>query len=146
MARYSQKDRFFRVEAPALGEDVLLLESFSGEEHVSEPFEFTLRMLSEEDEIDPTQVLREPLLLTIRLPDGSERVIHGLCNRFAQHGKDEDLTTYEAVIVPWLWFLSLNQDCRIFQDIIDKVPADAARFFQIVCKALKFTSRAIKAV
>jgi len=74
-------------------------------------------MLSEEDGIGPTKVLREPLILTIRLPDGSDRVIHGLCNRFAQHGKDEDLTTYEAEIVPWLWFLSLNQDCRIFQQM-----------------------------
>ena len=62
-----------------------------------------------------TAVLREPLILTVVLPDGSERKIHGICNRFAQHGKDEDLTSYEAEMVPWLWFLSLNQDCKIFQ-------------------------------
>ena len=59
---------------------------------------------------------REPLILSMRLPDGSDRQIHGICNRFAQHGKDEDLTSYEAEIVPWLWFLSLNQDCKIFQE------------------------------
>ena len=126
MPTYSQTDRFFRVEAPALGEDVLLLESFSGEEHVSEPFEFMLQMLSETPDIDPTSVLREPLILTMVLPDGSERKIHGICNRFAQHGRDEDLTSYEAEIVPWLWFLSLNRDCKIFQqktvvEIIEEV-------------------------
>ncbi|TFH66118.1 MAG: type VI secretion system tip protein VgrG, partial [Gemmatimonadales bacterium] len=115
MPRYSQKDRFFRVDVPSIGEDVLLLEGFSGEEHVSEPFEFTLQLLSEETGIDPLKVLREPIVLTVRLPDGSDRQIHGICNRFAQHGRDEELTTYEAEIVPWLWFLSLNKDCKIFQ-------------------------------
>jgi type VI secretion system secreted protein VgrG len=116
MPRYSQTDRAFRVEVPSLGDDVLLLEGFTGEEHVSEPFEFTLQCLSEETGIDPKKVLREPMILSIRLPDGSDREIHGLCNRFAQQGKDEDLTSYEAEIVPWLWFLSLNQDCKIFQE------------------------------
>ncbi len=115
MARYTQKDRYFRVDVPSLGEDILLLEGFTGEEHVSEPFEFTLQMLSEEVAIDPKKVLREPLTLTLRLPDGSDRQIHGFCRRFAQHGRDEDLTSYEAVIVPWIWFLSLNRDLKIFQ-------------------------------
>jgi len=126
MPRYSQTDRVIRVEVPSLGDDVLLLEGFSGEEHVSEPFEFTIQLLSEETGIDPKAVLREPMILTIRLPDGSDRKIHGLCNRFSQGGRDEDLTSYEAEIVPWLWFLSLNQDCKIFQqktviEIIEEV-------------------------
>lgn len=116
MPRYSQKDRYFRVDVPSLGEDVLLLEGFTGEEQVSDPFEFTLQMLSEDVALDPKKVLREPLILTLRLPDGSDRMIHGYCRRFAQHGRDEDLTRYEAVIVPWIWFLSLNQDCKIFQE------------------------------
>jgi type VI secretion system secreted protein VgrG len=126
MPRYSQTDRVVRVEVPSLGDDVLLLEGFSGEEHVSEPFEFTLQLLSEETSIDPKKVLREPMILTIRLPDGSDRKIHGLCYRFGQGGRDEELTSYEAEIVPWLWFLSLNQDCKIFQqktvlEIIEEV-------------------------
>ena len=72
MPRYSQTDRAFRVDVPSLGEDVLLLEGFTGEEHVSEPFEFTLQFLSEETDIDPKKVLREPMILSIRLPDGSD--------------------------------------------------------------------------
>ena len=116
MGKYSQEDRPFRVSVPSLGEDVLLLEGFSGQEHVSEPFGFNLQMVSEDDSIDPTKVLREPFVLWVRLPDNSDRQIHGICARFTQHGKDEDLTSYEAEIVPWLWFLSLNQDCKIFQE------------------------------
>jgi len=117
MPRYSQQDRMFRVDVPNLGTDVLLLDAFSGEEHVSEPFQFSLRLLSEDTQVDPGAILREPMVLTMLLPDGSERTIHGHCRRFAQHGRDEDLTTYRAEIVPWLWFLTLTQDCRIFQQM-----------------------------
>jgi len=117
MPRYSQQNRIFRVDVPNLETDTLLLESFSGEEHVSSPFQFSLRLLSEDPAVDPNALLREPLILTIQLPDGSERKIHGHCRRFAQYGRDEDLTTYRSEIVPWLWFLTLNQDCRIFQQM-----------------------------
>lgn len=117
MPRYSQQDRMFSVDVPSLGPDVLLLDAFSGEEHVSEPFQFSLRLLSEDAQVDPGAILREPMVLTMQLPDGSERKIHGHCRRFAQHGRDEDLTTYRAEIVPWLWFLTLTQDCRIFQQM-----------------------------
>lgn len=116
MPPYSQADRFFRVAVPSLGEDILLLEGFTGEEHVSEPFDFKLKMLSEDESVDPQSLLREPLILSIQLPDGSDRQIHGICNRFVQLGKAEELTSYEAQIVPWIWFLSLNHDCKIFQE------------------------------
>lgn len=116
MGRYSQQDRAFRVSVPSLDEDTLLLEGFSGEEHVSDLFDFKLEMVSENDAIAAADVLREPFVLLIRLPDGSDRYIHGICARFAQHGKDEGLTSYQAWIVPWLHLLSLNRDCKIFQE------------------------------
>jgi len=117
MPRFTQTDRMFRVEVPSLGTDTLLLQAFTGEEHVSGPFEFSLQLLSEDAGLDPAKLLREPLILTILLPDGSERPIHGYCRTFTQYGRDEDLTTYRAEIVPWLWFLTLTQDCRIFQEM-----------------------------
>ncbi len=117
MAQYTQKDRVFRVNVPSLGEDVLLLEGFKGEEHVSEPFEFTLQMHSLDDAIEAAKVLREPFIISVRLPDGSDRQIHGLCRRFTQHGRDHDLAYYEAEIVPWIRFMELNQDCKIFQEM-----------------------------
>ncbi len=116
MGKYSQQDRAFRISVPSLDEDTLLLEGFSGEEHVSEPFDFKLEMVSENDSIAAADVLREPFVLLIRLPDGSDRHIHGICVQFGQHGKDEGLTSYEARMVPWLHLLSLNRDCRIFQE------------------------------
>jgi uncharacterized protein involved in type VI secretion and phage assembly len=47
MPNYTHENLDFRVDT-TLGKDVLLLESFSGEEGVSTPFEFVLKCLSEE--------------------------------------------------------------------------------------------------
>jgi type VI secretion system secreted protein VgrG len=114
--RYSQETRAFRVAVGSLAPDALLLDGFSCTSRVSEPFRVSLQLLSENDSVNVADVLRQPVLVAMGLPDGSRRFIHGFCNRFAQRGKDEDLTAYEAEVVPWLWFLSLTQDCRIFQE------------------------------
>jgi len=114
--RYSQETRPFRVAVGSMAQDALLLDGFSFTSRVSEPFRASLQLLSENDSVNVADVLRQPVLLAMDLPDGSRRFIHGFCNRFAQRGKDEDLTAYEAEVVPWIWFLSLTQDCRIFQE------------------------------
>ena len=118
MADYTQANRPMRIDT-ALGEDKLLLEGFSGEESVSAPFSFALELLSTESSIDPQRLLRKPASITIELPDKSERVIHGMVNRFIQLGQLEgsELTSYRAELVPWLWFLSLSADCKIFQEM-----------------------------
>ncbi len=130
MPPFSQADRAFRVDTP-LGTDVLLLEGFSGQEAVSRPFKFTLELLSTDASIDPLALLRAPVSIAIRLREGAERIIHGRVIRFAQGERTEGLTSYEAEIAPWLWFLSLSADCRIFQDqsvpeIIEAVFGDHA--------------------
>ena len=115
MATYTQDHRPLRVATP-LGKDVLLLERLSGEESVSSPFHFTLEMLSENASIDPKALIRKPIGVAIALPGGGERYIHGRVNRFTQLGRRSGLTAYRAEVVPWLWFLSLSNDCRIFQN------------------------------
>ena len=124
MARFSQEGRPFKVDTP-LGADVLLLQRFHGDEGVSIPFHFTLELLSENDAVDPAALLRKPVVLTVSRPDG-ERKIHGLVRRFTQMGQRDDLTMYTAEVVPWLWFLALSQDSKIFQnksvlDIVQEV-------------------------
>ena len=117
MASYTQAGRPLRI-GTELGEDVLLLTGFSGEEAVSAPFRFTVDMLSEDDSIDPNSILRSPITLTIQLVDDEERSLHGLVSRFVQLGQmaEEGLTAYRAEVVPWLWFLSLSSECRIYQN------------------------------
>jgi type VI secretion system secreted protein VgrG len=117
MPKFSQANRPIRVDT-VLGADVLLLERFTGEERVSAPFRFQLGMLSEETSIDAKKVLGTAAYVTLELPEGGERVIHGRISRFAQLGRDETgLTAYQAELVPWLWFLSLSSDCRVYQNL-----------------------------
>lgn len=125
MATYSQDNRPLRVDT-VLGADDLLLTSFSGQEAVSSPFWFTLDLLSEDAQIDPEKMLRSPISITMELADGAERVMHGMVRRFVQMGQRDDLTSYRAEMVPWLWFLSLTMDCKIYQeksvlDIVEEV-------------------------
>jgi type VI secretion system secreted protein VgrG len=115
MPRYSQTNRPLKVQT-SLGPDALLLTGFRGTEAVSRPFSFQLDLMSENTAIDASAVLREGACVTVKLKDDSERNIHGVVNRFVQLGTEGDLAFYRAEIVPWLWFLSLSRDCRIFQN------------------------------
>jgi type VI secretion system secreted protein VgrG len=140
MPEYSQANRPIRVET-ALGEDVLLLEAFSGEERVSAPYAFTLELVSQDAAIEPVKVLRSPAAVMIDLPNGEKRAIHGLISRFVQLGQTggADLTAYRAELVPWLWFLSLSSDCKVFQnmtvlEIVEQVFKDLGYSdFEIKC-------------
>jgi len=116
MAKFSQAKRPIRIDT-VLGEDVLLLEAFVGEEGISSPFHFTLDLLSENASIDGKTLLRSPASVTLDLAGGAKRVLHGLISRFVQLGRSDELTSYRAEFVPWLWFLSLSSDCKIFQNL-----------------------------
>jgi type VI secretion system secreted protein VgrG len=117
MAKYSQANRPMRTVCPSLGADDLLLVGFNGEEAVSSPGGFTLELQSEKPSIAAKDLLRKPMGVELHLADGSTRYVQGLVRRFTVIGQDDDLTRYRAEIVPWLWFLSLSTDCRIFQNM-----------------------------
>ena len=119
----------FRVKSP-LGDDALLLESFEGEERISTPFRFVLRVLAQDPNIDLKALLRQPMVISLKLFDKQERHIHGNIRRIKLlEAGDDGMAAYEVEIVAWFWFLTLFTDCRIFQnktvpDIIEKVFKD----------------------
>lgn len=115
MPRFSQVDRPVRVDT-ALGPDGLLIVGFTGTESVSKPFAFRLELFSEDRALVPDDLLMTPMVVRVARFDGSERIIHGLVRSFAQLGRHEELTSYRAELVPWFWFLTLSQDCRVFQE------------------------------
>ncbi len=125
----TQINRPFRVKTP-LGDDALLLDSFSGVERVSQPFRFVLRLLSPDPNVDMQSLLTQPAVLSLPLDEDTERHIHGNISsmKLLQYGSD-GMAAYEAEVVPWFWFLTLFSDCRIFQkmsvpDIVEKVFKD----------------------
>jgi type VI secretion system secreted protein VgrG len=121
-----------------LGGDVLLLAGFAGEESVSEPFAYTLDLLSEDSTIAAEDLLRTPATITVKVPGGDDRIIHGLVSRFTQLGQTDELTSYRAELVPWLWFLSLSADCKIFQN------KDVLEIVEQVFKDQKYSDFAVR--
>jgi len=102
----------------SLGEDVLLLTGFHGQESISAPYHFGLEVVSSDPHVTPGDVLRKPATVSLELSDGSTRYFHGLIRRFVRAGRDKSgMVMYRAEIVPWLWFLELSTDCRIFQNM-----------------------------
>jgi type VI secretion system secreted protein VgrG len=120
-----------------LGTDELLLQSFHGQEGVSQLFHFDLVMHSENRGIKFDDIVGKKATVKVRLPDGKERLINGLVSSFSQGGSTpleggkspQIFASYHATLVPWLWVLTRSSDCRIFQnetvpDIITKVFKD----------------------
>ncbi len=125
MSSYTQDGRLFKIDTP-LGKDVLLLEGFRGTEGISRIFHFELDLLSENSAIPFSDIIGKNVTVSVKQSDGSYRYINGFISRFAQTAMEETLTAYEAEMVPWLWFLTRNANCRIFQnktvpDIITQV-------------------------
>ena len=113
---WTEKDRFLNLQTP-LGDDKFLLRSFSGYEAISQPFHFHLDMLSEDSSIGFDDMMGKNVGFSVRLADTSKaRYFNGYVSRFEQLPGEERLTRYHAEIVPWLWFLTLSADCRVFQN------------------------------
>jgi type VI secretion system secreted protein VgrG len=109
-----------------LGADVLVVRSLEGDEAVSSLFVYRAVLYSANPALDFTQIVGQPVTLTIALSSGGARYINGIVARFSQAGFDQRYTSYLAEIRPALWLLTMNADCRIFQnmavpDIIGKV-------------------------
>ncbi len=115
MPKPTQSTRHISIETP-LGEDVLMLRSFSGHEEISRIFEFDLDLLSEESEITFEDVMGQNVTISMDLPEGGKRFWNGYISRFVQSvSASAQFAQYRATMVPWLWFLTRTSDCRIFQ-------------------------------
>jgi len=93
-------------------------------EGISSPFALHVSLVSE-DEINFDEVVGKEALLTL-LGEENDRYLHGVLRQFIQNGSKGRFYFYEAEVIPTLWLLSLEQDCRIFQnkkveDIIKQV-------------------------
>ena len=129
MTKLTQTTRHIDIDTP-LGEDVLLLQRFSAHEEMGSMFTFDLDLLSKNHEIKFDEIIGQNVTISMELPGGGKRYWNGFINRFEQVvSTRRKFEQYEATMVPWLWFLTLTSDCRIFQektvpDIIKKVFKD----------------------
>lgn len=114
----------------ALGEDVLLLTSFTGSEEISRLFRYQLELVSDDPGVRPEDIVGTPVGWSSERADGTRRHWHGFVSQLARGDVDHDRRrTYRVEVVPWLWFLTQTSDCKIFQEkkvpeIVDDVLAD----------------------
>ncbi len=111
----TQANRPIAVSTP-LGEDVLLFQSMSGEERLGRLFEYTLELLSDDENIAIPDILGQSVTLRLALPNDETRYFNGYVSRFSQVGQSGRFVLYQATLRPWLWFLTRTSDCRIFQE------------------------------
>lgn len=118
---YTQDERLIAVDTP-LGKDELLLTAFSGREEMSRLFCYTLQMASANVSIEAKDIVGKQVGFRIAQEEGDTyRYFNGFVSRFSAGAADylsveTPLRRYRAEVVPWLWFLTLNANCRIFQD------------------------------
>ncbi len=115
MEGYTQADRFIQVKTP-LGEDVLILEAFSGREALSEIFTYRLDVLSVRGDIAPDEIVGKNISFLVYTGD-EDRFFNGHVQRIiGGESVGGQLRRYYLDVVPWLWFLTRTTDCRIFQN------------------------------
>ncbi|MBC2694632.1 MAG: type VI secretion system tip protein VgrG [Desulfobacteraceae bacterium] len=99
---------------------------FAANESISSFYEVDLSLASE-DEISFDDVVGKEALLTI-LGEEEDRYFHGIIGKFIQTGSNGRFYLYRTKMSPSVWLLSLEQDCRIFQN--KSVPDIVKQIFQ----------------
>ena len=112
----TREDRLLAIDTP-LGKDKLVLTELSGEEEISQPFFFTATMRSDDPDIKPESLIGSKVTMWIRRETADPVPISGMVRSLSLASVDvRGFREYQAEIVPWLWFLSCETDCRIFQN------------------------------
>lgn len=127
VANAIQNHRLLTLRCP-LGENALLLRSFSMTEEISSLFTMQLELASEEARVPLDAILGKPVAVHVE-PEVGTRHFHGIVSRFGYTGNDDRFHYYYAEVVPWLWLLTRSADCRVFQNltvpqIVEKVFRD----------------------
>ncbi|MCK4707632.1 MAG: type VI secretion system tip protein VgrG, partial [Gammaproteobacteria bacterium] len=114
MSNLTQDQRLLSIKSP-LAKDELLLTSFVGTEFISDLFEFQIEVLSSNHSIKPDELIGKTASITVE--NDIKRSFNGYISSFTYGEiKSDNLRTYRMTMVPWLWFLSKNNNHRIFQN------------------------------
>jgi type VI secretion system secreted protein VgrG len=117
-ADYTQENRLIAIKVDGQGDDDLLLNGFNCTEAISRPYVIHAEVLSQEPEVDFTDIIGQKATITLQTNDeNNPRYFSGYVSRFAQSGSDSVFHHYHMEIVPWIWFLSRHADCRIFHNL-----------------------------
>jgi type VI secretion system secreted protein VgrG len=108
-------NRVFIAHTP-LAPDMLMFDSLSGHEQLSQLFEFRLQMLSPSQDIKAEQLLGHNVTVEVETQGLGRRYLNGDVTRFALIARDGRYYRYEAILRPWSWYMTRTSNCRIFQN------------------------------
>jgi type VI secretion system secreted protein VgrG len=121
MGNYTQDNRLLRIKTP-FPDNYLLINRLEATESISQLFEYEIELLHEEKEgwtvpevIDPKKLLGQPVSVQANQLDGRGRFFSGIVNRFSQGSRGFTFTHYWITVVPKIWILTQQHQCRIFQ-------------------------------
>jgi type VI secretion system secreted protein VgrG len=110
----------------------LRITTFSGNEAISQLFEFQLGLVAPNGAHVPFEsLIGQPVTVKI-----GARYFSGIVQRFGEGARTAHTTSYTAYVVPSLWLLTLSQQSRIFQkmsvpDILTQVLSGLSVDFQV---------------
>lgn len=87
---------------------------------------------SKDPKIAAASLLGQKATVKLLLAEGAYRYFNGWVTRFELGGILGNYDMYRVQLSPWLWYLTLGQDCRIFQDknALDIIKAVFAEYGQ----------------
>jgi type VI secretion system secreted protein VgrG len=118
---YTQDNRSIAIATP-LGKDKLLLRSLTIHDQLGRPFVMRADLLSEEPAVDFLQIIGKGVTIRWDMPGDEKRYFSGYVSSFVQCPRADGFYRYQAMIVPWLWFLTRTADCRIFHAHMSQPP------------------------
>ncbi len=140
MAEFTQEDRLLKLTTTA-GDDVLLVDSIAGEEAISQPFRYVMKLMSKNAaQVQPHQLVGSSMTTRIQLSAPGTGVVQGerywtgMCQSFVKEGQDDNFSYFSATLVPWFSFLDYATNCRIFQD------QDATQIIQTIVGELGYAA------
>lgn len=111
-----QGTRQVSIKTP-LGPDELLFVCMHGTEELGRLFSYSLVLYSLDEAIKIEKIIGQNVTVSMELESGDFRFFNGFISHFSQVDRTEGgYAVYEAVMHPWLWFLTRTADCRIFQE------------------------------
>lgn len=92
----------------------LVVNSINATESLSKDFEYTVELLSDDASIALKKMQGKLLSIELVRKDGSLRYFSGYVFSFRRCHSDGGFVVYEAILGPWLRFLSLRKDSYLF--------------------------------
>jgi type VI secretion system secreted protein VgrG len=136
---FVEANRYLSLTTP-LGENKLLLDRFNGHEGLSQLFHFELELLAENSTaVDFEKLIGQKVSFGVQGMDPQQktpRFFSGIVIEFSQGGRDPELTSYRATIVPEVWKLTRKFRSRIFQqrDIVDVLQNEVFKGYAVSWK------------